>query len=86
MRVSPGATVAKKRSRKSEATEPKDAAVRDPDTWHAKPIIVSIRGTQQSKEWLEDFAAANGQSVAGLIRMALAVLARQTSFREPPEW
>jgi integrase len=50
-----------------------------------QPIVAQVRGSAQRKEWLEALAKANRQSVSGLIDTALARLAREIGFREPPE-
>jgi hypothetical protein len=51
----------------------------------SQPLAAQLRGSPEWKEWLEAFASANRLSVAGVIDMALARLARELGFREPPE-
>jgi hypothetical protein len=51
----------------------------------SKPLAAQLRGSPAWKEWLEDLAQHNRQSVAGVIDTALARLARELGFREPPE-
>ncbi len=50
-----------------------------------QPIAAQIRGSAEWKEWLEDLARAHRQSVAGAIDTALARLAKEIGFRDPPE-
>jgi hypothetical protein len=59
-------------------------ATRDPDTWEVKPIAAQLRGSAQWKAWVEGLARAQRQSVAGVIDTALARLAREIDYREPP--
>jgi hypothetical protein len=51
----------------------------------SKPVAATLRGTDEWKAWLEEFAKTNRQSVAGIIDMALTRLAKDLSFRVPPE-
>ena len=51
----------------------------------SKPLAAQMRGSEEWKKWLEEFARFNRQSVAGIIDMALTRLARELAFREPPE-
>ncbi len=60
-------------------------ASRDPDTWKIKPIAATIRGSAEWKGWLEGLAKAHRQSVAGLIDTALARLAKEIGYKDPPE-
>ncbi len=50
-----------------------------------KPLAAQLRGSAEWKEWLDELAKTNRQSVAGVIDTALARLAREVGFREPPE-
>jgi hypothetical protein len=59
-------------------------ATRDPDTWEVKPIAAQLRGSAQWKAWVEGLAKAQRQSVAGVIDTALARLAREIDYHEPP--
>jgi len=61
------------------------ATGRDPDTWASKPIAAQVRGSARWKRWAQGLAKANRQSVAELIDTALARLAREIGYREPPE-
>ena len=54
-------------------------------TSNFKPIAAHLRGSEQWKAWLEEFARVNRMSVAGLIDTALTRLAKELRFREPPE-
>ncbi len=57
---------------------------RDPDTWDIKPVAAQVRGSARWKAWVEGLAKAHRQSVAGVIDTALARLAREIGYREPP--
>jgi hypothetical protein len=59
-------------------------ATRDPDTWEVKPVAAQVPGSIQWKAWVEGLAKAQRQSVAGVIDTALARLAREIGYREPP--
>ncbi len=48
-------------------------------------MAAQVRGTPEWKEWVEELAKANRQSVSGVIDTALARLAKEIGFREPPE-
>jgi hypothetical protein len=50
-----------------------------------KPLAAQLRGSEEWKKWLEELARANRMSVAGAIDLALARLAKDLGFREPPE-
>ncbi len=50
-----------------------------------QPQAVNLRGSNAWKEWLEELAKANRQSISGVIDTALATFARQIGFREPPQ-
>ncbi len=56
-----------------------------PESWGSKPIVASVRGSLEWKQWVEELALENRQSVANLIDMALARLAKDTGFRDPPD-
>lgn len=51
----------------------------------SKPLAAQLRGSEEWKKWLEEFAKANRWSVAGAIDTALTRLAKDLGFREPPE-
>jgi hypothetical protein len=51
----------------------------------SKPLAAQLRGSEEWKKWLEDFARSNRMSVAGIIDTALTRLAKDLGFREPPE-
>lgn len=57
-----------------------------PESWNRKPLIANFRGSIGFKEWLQDLAASDRQSVAGVIERALVHYARSIGFtREAPE-
>jgi hypothetical protein len=68
-----GDDVAKKRSVKSA---PKAAS--------SQPNAITIRGSSDWKSWLEDFAGRMRTKPTAVIDLALAKLAHQEGFREPP--
>ena len=45
-----------------------------------KPIAVRVRGSAEWKQWVEDLADTNRQSVSGLIDQALAFWAQRTGL------
>jgi hypothetical protein len=49
-----------------------------------QPNAITIRGSAEWKEWLERFAARMRIKPTGLIDLALAKLADQERFAEPP--
>jgi|GEM_PF-5506270 len=51
----------------------------------SKPLAAQLRGSEEWKAWLEEFARVNRWSVAGAIDTALTRLAKELGFREPPE-
>jgi hypothetical protein len=51
----------------------------------AQPLAVQVRGTPEWKQWVEDLAEANRQQVSGLVDTALARLAKEIGFRDPPK-
>jgi hypothetical protein len=67
------------------ARKKKSEPVRDPDTWKGQPLAIQVRGTPEWKEWVEGLASANRQNVAGLVDTALARLAKEIGFRDPPD-
>jgi hypothetical protein len=71
--------VSKKREVKPESaeTEPGSKGV-------AQPNILTIRGRPTWKKWLDDFAAKMRTKPTALIDLALAKLAQEEGFREPP--
>jgi len=65
---------------KKKAPKPKS------EPWgESKPLAAQLRGSEEWKAWLEEFARTNRWSVAVVIDTALARLARELGFREPPE-
>ena len=67
--------------RKKTKAEP----VRDPDKWKGQPLAVQVRGTPAWKAWVEGLAKANRQDVSGLVDQALARLAKEMGYPDPPE-
>lgn len=67
--------------KKSPPPDPK----REPETWSRQPFAVQVRGTPEWKEWVEELAEFNRQKVAGLVDTALARLAKEVGFRDPPK-
>lgn len=49
-----------------------------------QPLAVQVRGRPEWKRWVKDLATANRQDVASLVDTALARMAREIGFREPP--
>jgi hypothetical protein len=50
----------------------------------AQPNVLTIRGRPTWKQWLDDFAAKMRTKPTALIDLALAKLAQEEGFREPP--
>jgi hypothetical protein len=50
----------------------------------SQPIAITIRGSSDWKGWLEEFAARMRTKPTAVIDLALAKLAHQEGFREPP--
>ena len=50
-----------------------------------QPNAITIRGSQEWKEWLEQFALKLRSKPTSVIDLALAKLAEQEGFREPPQ-
>ncbi len=48
------------------------------------PNVIAIRGSEEWKDWLEDFAASMRTRPTAVIDLALAKLAKGEGFREPP--
>ena len=57
----------------------------EPEKWLRQPFAVQVRGTPEWKEWVEELAEYNRQKVAGLVDTALARLAKEIGFRDPPK-
>ncbi len=69
------AEMAKKKPRKAKS-----------EPWgESKPLAAQLRGSEEWKAWLEEFARVNRWSVAGVIDTALTRLAKELGFRDPPE-
>ena len=49
-----------------------------------QPNAITIRGSADWKTWLEDFASRMRTRPTAIIDLALAKLAHQEGFREPP--
>jgi hypothetical protein len=49
-----------------------------------QPNAITIRGSSEWKSWLEDFASRMRSKPTAIIDLALAKLAHQEGFREPP--
>ena len=49
-----------------------------------QPNAITIRGSADWKSWLEDFAGRMRTKPTAIIDLALAKLAQQEGFREPP--
>lgn len=57
-----------------------------PETWKKKPLILNLRGSEEFKAWLQDLAAADRQSVSGVVERALVHYAKGIGFtKEAPE-
>jgi len=67
---------------RKKAAKPEKA---DSPNWSSKPLVASIRGSAEWKQWLEGLAKANRQTVAGVIDTALARLAKEIGYEDPPE-
>jgi hypothetical protein len=50
----------------------------------SQPNAITIRGSSDWKSWLEDFASRMRTKPTAVIDLALAKLAQQEGFREPP--
>ena len=50
-----------------------------------KMHVLGIRGCEEWKEWLSDFAAANRSDMVDLVDDALAAYAKTKGFRTPPK-
>ena len=62
----------------------KQAAKPAPKIVASQPNAITIRGSADWKSWLEDFAARMRTKPTAVIDLALAKLAHQEGFREPP--
>jgi hypothetical protein len=47
-------------------------------------IVLTIKGTQPWREWLDGYAAAKGQTPTEMIDQALTLLAKRDKHQEPP--
>jgi hypothetical protein len=72
--------VAKKRPTKQDLTITKN----DPAKKGTQPNAITIRGSEEWKDWLDQFAAKMRSKPTAVIDLALAKLAQQEGFREPP--
>jgi hypothetical protein len=50
-----------------------------------QPFAVQVRGRPEWKRWVAELAKANRQNVASVVDTALARLAKEMGFRDPPE-
>lgn len=76
--LSPGiATMAKKQARVTPKGRPKS------EEGPTKQIL-TLRGREDYKEWLVEFAEAAGSQLAELVADALAEKAKRDGFRNPP--
>ena len=55
-----------------------------PKTASSQPNAITIRGSTDWKTWLEEFAGRMRSRPTAIIDLALAKLAHQEGFREPP--
>ncbi len=62
----------------------KRAAKPGPKVVPTQPNAITIRGSADWKSWLEDFAGRMRTRPTAIIDLALAKLAQQEGFREPP--
>lgn len=62
----------------------KQAAGPAPKIVPSQPNAITIRGSADWKSWLEDFAGRMRTKPTAVIDLALAKLAQQEGFREPP--
>src|SRR3954468_7776888 len=76
-----GATVAKKRTVKPTV---KRAAGATSQPVATQPNAITIRGSAEWKGWLEAFAAKMRSKPTAIMDLALAKLAAQEGFTEPP--
>src|SRR4051794_35481621 len=75
-----GCVVAKKSPAKPKAS----AAKRAPARKGTQPNAITIRGSEEWKGWLDRFAAKLRSKPTAVIDLALAKLAQQEGFPEPP--
>lgn len=73
-----GDAVAKKPAVKAQPAKP------EPKASSTQPNAISIRGSAEWKDWLERFAAKMRTGPTAVIDLALAKLAEQERFPEPP--
>jgi hypothetical protein len=55
-----------------------------PKASSSQPNAITIRGSTDWKKWLEEFAGRMRSKPTAIIDLALAKLAHQEGFREPP--
>jgi hypothetical protein len=63
----------------------KQAVKPAPKVVASQPNAITIRGSADWKSWLEDFAGRMRTKPTAVIDLALAKLAQQEGFREPPQ-
>lgn len=51
---------------------------------HSKPLAIQVRGSDEFKSWVEEFAAIEHDTVAKFIERVLRKHAREIGFREMP--
>ena len=73
-----GDTVAKKPAVKAQPAKP------EPKASSSQPNAITIRGSAEWTDWLKRFAAKMRAKPTAVIDLALAKLAEQERFAEPP--
>lgn len=71
-----------KKTEKTEKTEPKRMG-RPPKP--SRRNVLAVRGSEEWREWLAEFAADRRTTPTGLIDLALAELAKGQKFKGPPD-
>lgn len=66
-------------------TTPKPPPEPAPGVRPKQPFAVQVRGRPEWKAWVKELARANRQDVAGVVDSALARMAKEMGFRDPPE-
>jgi hypothetical protein len=63
----------------------KKAPARRPEPEPVRKNIISIRGTEEWREWLAEYASFRRVPVTSLIDQVLAESAKRDDFKAPPE-
>lgn len=67
------------------AVAKKKVPINGTDEWRKPPIVATVRGSAEWKAWLEGLAERRRQTVAGVIDSAVAQLARECGYPDPPK-